>query len=112
MTISQIIEGLCSKVFCINPDDPDDAIRFCTPFKPFDVENIEKKLKECGYDRFGNEMMIDPFTGRIMAQSVFLVPLRYQRLKHLVADKLHARSRGSVTKILRQPQEGKSKGGG
>lgn len=74
--------------------------------------DISSRLHSLGYERFGNERLYNGHTGRHLPSLVFFGPTYYQRLKHMVDDKIHARARGPVTMLTRQPMEGKSREGG
>ena len=65
-----------------------------------------------GYQRYGNETLYNGMTGELMPGLVFIGPTFYQRLKHMVIDKQHARARGPVQILTRQPVEGRSREGG
>jgi len=76
------------------------------------VDDLSKLLHDQGYQRHGNEVLYNGMTGRKMDAMLFLGPTYYQRLKHLVDDKIFARARGQMQILTRQPVEGRARGGG
>ena len=56
--------------------------------------------------------MYDGLTGEQMETSIFIGPVFYQRLKHMVNDKVHSRASGPMVNLTRQPMEGRSRAGG
>lgn len=68
-------------------------------------QKIADALEDCNYHRYGNEVLYNGFTGRKVQAQVFFGPTYYQRLKHLVDDKIHARARGPLQILTRQPVE-------
>jgi len=107
MTIGHLIECLLSKVSAISGLEGDG-----TPFTDVTVEDISQRLLELGWQPRGWELMMNGHTGRPLEAQIFLGPTYYQRLKHMVDDKIHSRAGGPVTNLTRQPLEGRSRGGG
>eukprot|EP01133_Synstelium_polycarpum_P003771 gene3771-4348_t len=107
MTIGQLIECLLGKVSASTGDEGD-----ATPFTDVTVEAISSALHKIGYQMTGHEVMYNGHTGRRMDAQIFIGPTYYQRLKHMVDDKIHSRSRGPVQILTRQPVEGRSRDGG
>jgi len=107
MTIGQLIECVQGKVSAMTGDEGD-----ATPFTDVTVESISTALHKCGYQMRGNEVMYNGFTGRRLEAQIFIGPTYYQRLKHMVDDKIHSRARGPVQILVRQPVEGRSRDGG
>uniref|UniRef100_A0A7S2WG72 DNA-directed RNA polymerase subunit beta n=2 Tax=Rhizochromulina marina TaxID=1034831 RepID=A0A7S2WG72_9STRA len=107
MTVGHLIECLLSKVACLRGFEGD-----ATPFMPVTVQDIAEQLHKKGYQQYGNEAMNSGHTGKPLHAKVFLGPTFYQRLKHLVDDKIHSRARGPVAMLTRQPMEGRAREGG
>jgi DNA-directed RNA polymerase beta subunit len=83
-----------------------------TSFGDFEVKDICKELLKVGYEAHGNELLYNGLTGEQVECSVFMGPVFYQRLKHMVNDKTHSRSIGPMVNLTRQPAEGRSRDGG
>ncbi len=84
-----------------------------TPFnKDFSLRKICDELKSMGINEFSDEVVTNGLTGEQMTCMVFTGICFYQRLKHMVVEKVHARSRGGRTRLTRQPREGRRIGGG
>jgi DNA-directed RNA polymerase beta subunit/intein/homing endonuclease len=107
MTIGHLIECLLGKVAVMSGKEGN-----ATPFSGLKIDEISKALEEFGYSGDGTETMYNGETGEEFPTKIFIGPTYYQRLKHMVADKEHSRSSGPVTKLTRQPLEGRSKEGG
>lgn len=107
MTISQLKETYLNKVL-IQLGLYGDG----TSFGNLDNLTIIEKLQSLGYESYGNEIMYNGVTGEQMECSIFIGPIFYQRLKHMVNDKKHSRSIGPMVNLTRQPAEGRSRDGG
>jgi DNA-directed RNA polymerase II subunit RPB2 len=107
MTVGHLIETLTGKVTSLTGERFD-----ASPFTGIKVEDIALKLKEAGFQKYGNEVMINGITGEMIKAPIFIGPIFYQRLKHMVDYKMHARGRGRRNQLTKQPNEGRSQGGG
>ena len=109
MTIGQLIETLLGD-YIVKTGDV--KLGDASAFEDLSVSDIEKQLHKHGFDPVGNKTMINGQTGEEMKCQMFMGPTYYQRLKHMVKDKIHARARGPVQNLTRQPVEGRSRSGG
>ncbi|KAL4917115.1 hypothetical protein BDW62DRAFT_211468 [Aspergillus aurantiobrunneus] len=107
MTIAHLIECQLSKVSALRGFEGD-----ATPFTDVTVDSVSRLLREHGYQSRGFEVMYNGHTGRKLVAQVFLGPTYYQRLRHMVDDKIHARARGPTQILTRQPVEGRARDGG
>ena len=110
MTINQLLETVLGKQCAVKGTFGD-----ASPFSSNSVgimENICDGLEEVGFERHGLEVMYNPYTGEMIESKVFIGIPYYQRLKHMVSEKMHSRAKGHVTMLCRQPLEGRSRDGG
>ncbi len=107
MTMSHLIELLAGKVGALAGRYIDGTV--------FDSENqydLRKELLKLGFRENGTETMYDGVTGKQYKVKIFIGDMYYLKLKHMVANKIHARARGPIQLLTRQPTEGRAKGGG
>ncbi|MEM4654059.1 MAG: DNA-directed RNA polymerase subunit B [Thermosphaera sp.] len=107
MTVGQLIESIAGKVAALSGKVID-----ATPFHKTPVQELELVLKRHHYLPSGEEVMYDGRTGEMIQSPVFIGIVYYQKLHHMVSDKVHARARGPVQILTRQPTEGRSRAGG
>lgn len=114
MTINQLIACALGKS-CLFTGDYGDA----TPFTSSSInaadkliDNAGKILLQHGFRPEGWETLFNGMTGDMLEAKIFIGPTYYQRLKHMVTDKMHARATGAVTALTKQPLEGRAREGG
>lgn len=107
MTVGHLIEIIGGKVGALTGKSID-----ATAFQSVSEFDLRKMLREAGFREDGSEAMYDGRTGEEMEARIFVGSQFYYRLRHMVASKMHARSRGPVQLLTRQPTEGRAKEGG
>ena len=107
MTISHLIEVLAGKVGALSGRFVDG-----TTFSSESESDLRKELRELGFRENGTETMYNGITGELYVADIFIGNMYYLKLKHMVANKLHARASGRIQLLTRQPIEGRNKGGG
>ncbi|MEM4367316.1 MAG: DNA-directed RNA polymerase subunit B [Candidatus Anstonellales archaeon] len=107
MTAGHLLEMLGGKASVIGGILADG-----TPFRGTPEEEYTRALKEHGFEEYGEEVLYDGVTGEAIKAKIFIGVVYYQRLHHLVSNKMHARSRGPVQLLTKQPTEGKAREGG
>ncbi len=107
MTISHLLELVGGKVGALSSRNIDGTIFSAEP-----EERIRKELLSLGFRENGVETMYNGITGEQFEAKIYIGNLYYMKLKHMVANKIHARARGPIQLLTRQPTEGRAKEGG
>ena len=107
MTVGKLKELVAGKAGIL-----DNEIKFGTAFGGTSIKEMTDSLFNHGYNFHGKEIMISGTTGQVLSAYIFLGPVYYQKLKHMVLDKIHGRSKGPRAVLTRQPTEGRAQDGG
>ena len=107
MTVGKLLELVSGKAGVLN-----GSLEYGTCFGGSKLEDMSQILVDKGFNYSGKEMLYSGITGECLQAYVFFGPIYYQKLKHMVLDKMHARARGPRAVLTRQPTEGRSRDGG
>ncbi|KAL6977160.1 DNA-directed RNA polymerase I subunit RPA2 [Sarracenia purpurea var. burkii] len=76
------------------------------------IGELGSMLASCGFNYHGLEVLYSGVYGTELTCEIFIGPVYYQRLRHMVSDKYQVRSTGTVDQLTRQPIKGRKRGGG
>ena len=107
MTVGKMLELVAGKAGVLAGKQ-----EYGTAFGGSKVEDMGAELVKHGFSYSGKDFVTSGITGESLPSYVFFGPIYYQKLKHMVQDKMHARSTGPRAILTRQPTEGRSRAGG
>lgn len=111
MTVGMMIELLANKHAAIDGTFHDSS-SFNFDDKNSAIEHFGNMLVERGFNFNGLETMYSGTSGEQLEAAIFFGPIYYQRLRHMVSDKMQGRTTGPIDPVTKQPVKGRKRGGG
>ncbi|KAL0700208.1 hypothetical protein Bca4012_056330 [Brassica carinata] len=121
MTIAMLLESIAAKGGSLRGEFVDatpfrDAVKKTNGEEESEssllVDDLGSMLKQKGFNHYGTETLYSGYLGVELKYEIFMGPVYYQRLRHMVSDKFQVRSTGQVDQLTRQPIKGRKNGGG
>lgn len=111
MTINQLMSCICAKARCIGGNS---KFSDGSPFQGTDiVDQASTELESYNFSGDGTEVLYNGMTGEKINAHIFMGPVYYHRLTHLVSNKMFSSTNTNVkNKLTRQPLNGRSNDGG
>jgi DNA-directed RNA polymerase III subunit RPC2 len=107
MTVGKMLELVAAKAGVLAGE-----MQYGTAFGGSAVADMGEELVKHGFSYEGKDAFTCGISGETIPAYVFSGPIYYQKLKHMVADKMHARATGPLALLTRQPTEGRARDGG
>jgi DNA-directed RNA polymerase III subunit RPC2 len=107
MTVGKMLELVSGKAGILSGN-----FEYGTAFGGSKLDDMSQQLIDHGFSYDGKDYLTSGITGEPLPAYVFTGPIYYQKLKHMVRDKMHSRARGPRALLTRQPTEGRSRDGG
>ncbi|PVD29148.1 hypothetical protein C0Q70_11745 [Pomacea canaliculata] len=107
MTVGKLMELLGGKAGVL-----EGKFHYGTAFGGDRIEDLSEVLVRNGFNYLGKDFVTSGITGEPEEAYIYFGPIYYQKLKHMVLDKMHARAKGPRAILTRQPTEGRARDGG
>ncbi|KAG4074666.1 hypothetical protein HA402_004537 [Bradysia odoriphaga] len=89
MTVGKTLELLGSKAGVL-----EGKFHYGTAFGGSKCQDLQDELFKHGFNYMGKDIFYSGITGEPLEAYIYSGPVYYQKLKHMVQDKMHARARG------------------
>jgi len=94
MTVGKIVELVTGKAATFSGQEAYGTAFGETHASANDSKDAGQTLVSYGFSYVGKDFLYSGTSGEPLGAYIFMGPVFYQKLKHMVMDKMHARARG------------------